>query len=130
MGDIVMPIEDFFHEAEVPGNFPLLRFVAAKKEQGYVPVFELNRPRETLGFRKAKIVVQFYKNGQEGDYKDDDWDDNLNAGLVQLGVKSKNPDEEKDRFALGLRAALKMPEKRYGDGYFNAMLNDFIRQTD
>ena len=43
-----MPIEDFFRPTEVPGNFPLLRLVVARKEEGYVPVFELYRPREVL----------------------------------------------------------------------------------
>jgi hypothetical protein len=125
-----MPIEDFFQPAEVPNNFPLLRVVAARKEAGYVPLFELFRPREALGFRKARIVVHFQKNGQEAEEKDDDWDDNLNAGLIQLGVRSRTPDEEKDRFALGLRAALKTPEKRYGDGYFSAVLVRYVLQTD
>ena len=125
-----MSIDDFLKPVEVPGNYPLLRFVAARKNEGLVPVFELFRAKEALGFRKAKIVIHFLKDGREADYRDDDWDDNLNSGLVQLGVRSQTPEEEKDRFALGLRAALRTPEKRYGDGYFSAVLVQYVLRTD
>ena len=120
----------FFRPAEVPGNLPLLRLVAARKQAGDNPIFGLNRPPEAFGFRKAKIVVHFYRDGREVDSKDDDWDDGLNSGLVQLGVRADDLDGEKDRFALGLRAALRAPEKRYGDGYFNAVLVQYVTRTD
>jgi hypothetical protein len=125
-----MPIDDFFRPEEVPGNHPLLRYVSQRMKQGDEAVFELYRPREALGFRKAKIVVHFFRDGREVEYKDDDWDDDLNTWLIELGVKCRTPDEEKDRFALGLRAAFKKPEKKYGDGYFNAVLVDYVQRTD
>src|SRR5258708_17698748 len=102
-----MPIADFFQPVSVPGNFPLLRHVLSRKEAGDTPVFELQRPREMFGFRKAKIVVHFIRDGSKVDYKDDEWDDGLNAGLIQLEVKAENIEGEKDRFALGLRKALR-----------------------
>src|SRR5947208_2263343 len=110
-----MPIEDFFRPADLPVNHPLLRFVASRLRAGEQAVFELYRPRETLGFRKAEIVIHFLRDGREADYKSDDWDDDVNTGLLHLRVKARTPEEEKDRFALGLRAAFKKPERRYGD---------------
>ena len=127
---MVVPIADFFQPAEVPGNFPLLRHVHARKAAGDEPFFELYQPREGFGLRKAKIVIHFLRDGREVDYKDDYWDDGLNAGLVQLGVRAENPDGEKDRFTLGLRAALRAPENRYGDGYFNSMIVQYALGTD
>jgi hypothetical protein len=67
-----MPIEDFFRPEEVPSNHPLLRLVSRQLKSGHDAVFELYRPRETLGFRKARIVIHFFRDGQEVDYRDDD----------------------------------------------------------
>jgi hypothetical protein len=125
-----MPIEDFFQRPEPAGNHPLLRFVAARKAAGDQPGFQLFRPHDTLGFRKAKIYIHFFRDGTEVDCKDDDWDDDLNSGLIRLGVRSGTADEEADRFVLGLRAALRKPEKRYGDGYFSSVLIEYVRGTD
>ena len=125
-----MPIDDFFRPETVPSKHPLLRSVQTRQRAGEYAVFELSRPREALGFRKAKIVIHFLRDGEVVDCKEDDWDDDLNTWLIELGVASATPAEEKDRFALGLRAALRKPEKRSGDGYFNAVLADYVNRTD
>lgn len=125
-----MAIEDYFRSMETVGNHPLLRFVAARQKAGDLAVFQLHRPRETMGFRKAKIYIHLIRADQEVDCKQDDWDDDLNTGLIHLGVKSRTSDEEKDRFVLGLRAALRQPEKRFGDGYFSSVLVQVLLESD
>jgi hypothetical protein len=125
-----MPIEDFFRKDDVAGNHPLLSFVATRLKAGDDAVFELYRPPEGLGYRKAKIYVHLIRGGQEVDCKADDWDDDLNDGLVHLGVRADSPEGEKGRFALGLRASLRKPEKRFGDGYFNSVLIEFALESD
>lgn len=125
-----MSIDEFFRAEGVSSSHPLLRYVSQRLKSGDRAVFELYRPREVLGFRKARIVIHFIQADKEVDYKDDDWDDDLNTSLISLGIKSRTSDEEKDRFALGLRAALRKPEKRYGDGYFNAVLVQYVREKD
>ncbi len=124
-----MPIDDFFPHEDLPGH-PLLRLVAARLRVGQKPVFELSRPRESLGFRKAEIIIHFFDGDQKVDDVHDEWDDDLNTGLIHLGVKSETADEEKDRFALGLRAAFRRPERRYGDGYFSAVLVQFVVNSE
>jgi hypothetical protein len=121
--------EFFTHSKDDSFYHPLLRIVAMREEKGYTPVFELVRPRESLGFQKAKIIIHFYKNGRKDGKKSDDWDDDLNTGLIKGKVRSKSEDGEKDRFSLGLRAALRRPERRFGDGYFNSVLMEFVENT-
>src|SRR5262249_53584519 len=58
------------------------------------------------------------------------WDDDLNTGLIQLGVRAVHPKQEAERFALGLRAALRKAEREFGDGYFNAVLVELLRDSD
>ena len=57
------------------------------------------------------------------------WDDDLNAGLILLKVKSVSPEQEAERFALGLRAAMRRIEREFGDGYFNAVLVELIKES-
>jgi hypothetical protein len=90
---------------------------------------ELCRPREGLTFRPAKIDMHFYdKAGQEIECDSEDWDDGLNTALLRQGIKAVTPENEKERFALVLRAAFKRPEYRYGEGYFNSVLTTLLRE--
>jgi hypothetical protein len=59
-----------------------------------------------------------------------EWDDGVNAGLVDLGIRSSNLQEEGERFSLGIRAALRKVERKFGDGYLNAVLVDLIDESD
>ena len=124
-----MPLDDFFRFEEVPSDHPLLKHVENRLKDGEVAHFQLYRPREALGFRQARIFIHFSRDGQAVDYQKEDWDDDLNASLVGLGVRSRTPEEEKERFALGLRAALRKPENRFGDGFFNTALVNFIHRS-
>jgi hypothetical protein len=45
-------------------------------------------------------------------------------------VRAVSPEQEAERFALGLRAAFRRAERDYGDGYFNAVLIDLIKDSD
>src|SRR2546430_177801 len=112
-----MPIDDFVKErqGEVASGHPLLRFVEARKRAGDTVQFELHQPPEQIGYRKASICLHFYRDGEEVDFKQDDWDDDLNTALVRMGIKSISVEAEKDRFALGLRTAFRRPEGRVGD---------------
>jgi hypothetical protein len=129
-----MPIDDFVRDRGEDGTswHPLLRFLEGRIKAGDTATFELHQPTEVFGYRKAKIYIHLSRAGEEHEYdcKVEDWDDDLNAGLVRLGVKAVSVEAEKDRFALGLRAALRKPEKRYGDGYFGSVLVEFIQESD
>ncbi|WP_165227373.1 hypothetical protein [Aquisphaera insulae] len=74
--------------------------------------------------------VHFVKDGRELPIESTPWDDELNAGLIDLEVPAVDADQEADRFALGLRAALRKPSRDFGDGYFNSVLTDFLKNVD
>jgi hypothetical protein len=83
-----------------------------------------------MGYAKAKIYLRLFRGDKEVDGKSDDWDDDLNDGLARLGIRSETVENEKDRFALALRASFRRPESRFGDGYFNSVLVEFVLGSD
>src|SRR4051794_10638532 len=112
-------------------GYPKLRFWASYLERPEVDraSIELRRPREGLTFRPAKIEMHFYdKAGQEIKCDSEDWDDGLNMALLRRAIRAITPENEKERFALVLRAAFKRPEYRYGEGYFNSVLTTLLRE--
>jgi hypothetical protein len=90
---------------------------------------EVYRPKGEFGPRKPELYVQFYENGKETQLDQVPWEDDLNTGLIGLKVKSRSPQQEAERFALGLRAAMRRPEREFGDGYFNAVLVELITES-
>jgi hypothetical protein len=78
----------------------------------------------------TSVHCQAVANGQHEPSVEHDWDEELNAGLIQLGICAVDPDNEALRFALGLRDALVSVERRFGIGYYNAVLLDLIKESD
>jgi hypothetical protein len=123
-------LEGYFRQkADETYDHPLLRIVdeAAKHSEVKRVAVEVLRPRDALGFKSPKLYLHLLgEAGQEVQHdqkKDwDDWDDALNTALVKRRIRAVSADNEKVRFALGLRAALQAPETRFGDGYYNAVL--------
>ena len=120
-------LESYFREeSDAQFDHPLLRYLS---EQGAFSDFrdakvEVIRPRAPLGHKPAKLYLHIYtKSGREMDRPHaEDWDDELNAALIQRKVRAISVDNEKVRFGLGIRAALQGAEARFGDGYYNGVL--------
>lgn len=91
---------------------------------------EVSRPLSALGQLPAEMHVQFRENGKLLPLESLPWDDDLNAGLIGLGVRASSPEQEAERFGLGLQAALRPTEQKFGDGYFNAVLLDLVKDSD
>ena len=71
---------------------------------------------------QSEMNLQFTKDGKLRSLETVPWDDDLNAGLIQLQVRAVTPEQEAERFALGLLRGI--PEgcrESSGDGYFNAV---------
>jgi hypothetical protein len=107
-----------------------MRQLEERRSRGEEVIFELDRPRESIGFRPAKIRIRFRSNGREIESKEDIWDDDLNEVLLDAKVRSANFGSEKERFSLGIRTALRRVEKRFGDGFFNAVLVRWVVESD
>jgi hypothetical protein len=58
------------------------------------------------------------------------WDKRLDDWLIQHNVRAKTPENEADRFGFGLRDRLESVELRYGSGFFNAVLDTYLRTSD
>src|SRR5947209_20209095 len=76
------------------------------------------------------MVIHRWEQEKEQESCQVEWDDGVNAGLVDLGIRAINLQQEGERFAFGIRAALRKVERRYGDGYLNAVLVDLIDESD
>jgi hypothetical protein len=118
--------DDFFtgNPDDLPD--PRLRDWADRIRQGAHATLELYRPRATVGLARTKIYVHLEQNGAEQPLDEADWDEHLNEGLISLKVRAVDSEQEVQRFALGLRDALRPVEKEFGNGYFNALLLDVI----
>ncbi len=119
-------IDDFFNGKPDELSDPRLRDWADRIRQGARATLELYRPRATVGLARTKIYVHFDQNGA---LDEADWDEHLNEGLISLKVRAVDNEQEAQRFALGLRDALRPVEKEFGNGYFNAVLLDVIVES-
>jgi hypothetical protein len=122
-------IDDFFRtpdESPHPRLRDWRRRLASKNASATVEVF---RPNGEFGQGKPEMSVQFKEGGRPAHLDTLPWDDDLNAGLILLKVKSVSPEQEAERFALGLRAGMRSIEREFGDGYFNAVLVDLIKES-
>jgi len=126
-----MQMKDFVETQSGPiFTHPLLKLLATRLSVGILAKVELVLPPPLTGYQKAKIYVHLFEGEQEIDCKSEEWEDDLNAGLVDLGIRSIAIDVETDRFALALRSAFRKLENRVGDGYFSAVLVQFVAENE
>lgn len=123
-------LNDFFRPSAEPLSHPRLRDWKRRLDAGGRAELELFRPRTALGIAQTDMNLHFTENGKGQSLETVTWDDDLNTGLVALGVRAVNPDQEAERFALGLRAAFRGAEREFGDGYFNAALFEFLKERE
>ena len=89
---------------------------------------DVYQPQTEIGQPQAEMILQFTKDGKPLPEETMLWDDDLNAGLLQLGVRAVSYAQEALRFDLGLRAAMTKAARDVGDGYFNAVLVEFLTE--
>ncbi len=109
---------------------PLVRYCKSRKEAGDKIAVELYRPDTVGGLSRTDLVIRRWEDDGEREPQQVEWDDGVNAGLVDLGIKAIDREQEGERFALVIRAALRKAERRYGDGYLNAVLVDLLDESD
>jgi hypothetical protein len=109
---------------------PLVRNCKKRKEAGDRIEVELYRPDASGGLSRTDLVIHRWEEENEQEPQEVEWDDGVNSGLVDLGIKSMNLLQESERFALMIRAALRKVERRYGDGYLSAVLVDLLDESD
>jgi hypothetical protein len=124
-------LDDFFRASPDAFRHPRLRNWRARLDRpGTTAVLEVFRPEAGLGRAPAEMNVEFTEPGNPPHLETVQWDDELNAGLIQLHVRAVSQEQEAERFALGLRTAMRKAERQFGDGYFNSVLIDLLKDSD
>ena len=121
-------LDDFFAKRS-DSLHPRFRDWKRRIAAGANATVEIYRSETDVGESIVEMSLHFIEGGMQLPLETVPWNDELNAGLVQEGVKAVSAENEAERFALGLRAALRRPEREFGDGYFNSVLVEFIQET-
>lgn len=109
---------------------PLVRWCKQRKDAGDRIEVGLYRPDEGAGLSGTELVIHRWEHGSEQAPTQVEWDDGVNAALVEVGIRAEDLRQEGERFALALRSGLRKVERRYGDGYLNAVLVDLLDESD
>jgi hypothetical protein len=123
-------LDDFFSRPTESLHPRLRNWSARLDEPGMSATLEIYRPVSDFGQTQTEMNLQFTKDGNLLPLETVSWDDDLNAGLIRLRVRAVGPEQEAERFALGLRAAMRKAEREFGDGYFNSVLFDLLKDSD
>ncbi|MEZ4302147.1 MAG: hypothetical protein R3B70_44885 [Polyangiaceae bacterium] len=118
----MLNLDDLFKKGRF--SHPKLRYwesLAAKERT--VPVVEVRRPRDGLGFGPTSIVVTVAdKAGVPIDCDGEPWEPQLALATVERGWPAPDPENEAVRLGLLFKTFFAQPEMRYGDGYFSSVL--------
>lgn len=120
-------LDEFFSPRTDSLTHPLLRKWKAHLATAKVGVA---RPVTDFGQSQPELNLLHSENEKVRSLETVPWDDDLNNELIKLGVRAVRPEQEAERFALGLRAAMRKPEREFGDGYVNTVLIDLLRESD
>ncbi len=123
-------IDDFFSKPTESLHPRVRNWKTRLGEPGTSATLEVFRSETEVGQSQPEMNLQFIKEGHPLPLETVPWDDELNGGLLRLAVKAVSAEQEAERFALGLRAAMRKAEREFGDGYFNAVLVDLITDSD
>ncbi len=125
-------VADFFQpRSDLFWMDPRLREVKSSIEAGWSTTLKINHwPGFAFGHNTPEMVVYGMKPGEASRTSWLGWDEDLNQGLIRLHVRAENTEQESDRFSLSLDTAFTLAERVAGDGFFNSVLLDFIRESE
>jgi len=117
-------LDKFFPTGVSPTAHPKLRMWGPLLENSSSnAACEVLRKFDGFGYSPAKLFLH-WKDQATGEQRSDgeDWDDTLNAYLVEHGIRAVTVENEATRFDLMLEKLFRPLEIRFGEGYFNAVL--------
>lgn len=126
-------LDDFFTKPTESVHPRVRNWRARLGEPDTTALLEVYRPESEFGQAQPEMHLQFIEDGNLLPLETVPWDDDLNAGLIHQvpkPVRAVSPEQEAERFALGLRAALRKAEREFGNGYFNSVLIDLLNDSD
>ncbi len=96
---------------------------------GTTASLEVDWPPIVLGQTSAEMSIHLAENGHSVPSEPMSWDDELNAVLIEKAVRAVDAEQEATRFSLGLRAAFQRAGRDFGDGYFNSVLFNVLKES-
>lgn len=117
-----------FQKSASTSGHPVLSFI--ESQQPMETTITVKRDKDLIGYKPAQLYLSFKKNGTAIPPQPYPWDPDLNDALVKRGIKAETSENEQLRFALSLRAKLNTTVSRFGDGFYNAVLVDCIKQLN
>ncbi len=107
---------------------PRLRRWQQLKASGYRFDLTIHRKWDGLTFSPARLFVTLRQHeGEPGILDEVLWEDELNQGLVDLGVRASDPKNEVVRYALAFKSALDPVSSRHNQDYLRSVLVEFLR---
>jgi hypothetical protein len=126
-----MPIKKFFDDVPIKPLPPdARRWSLALKhatEHGHQAFCRLDRERDGLVFKVARLFLFIRNRGKDVDVLDAPWNQALHDWLVREKVPAETPQNEAERFGFALKDKFAPIELRFGDGFFSAVLVHFLR---
>ncbi len=128
----MLSLDRYFEKAKSPQLPPDARRVEARLGRFAKAVCLFDRERDGLSFRPASLTILFFAKGstQPADDLKVEWDARLNLFLVERGIRAEDQEQEARRLALALKADLSSAEMKYGDGFFNSVLFQYLREHE
>lgn len=105
----------------------LRRWRKIHAEGRYEFKLEIHRDWDGLTYEPARMFVTLTAAGVDSPPEEMLWDDGLNQGLVELGVRASDKDTEVVRYALALRDAFEVIYVRSGLDYFRDALVEHLQ---
>jgi hypothetical protein len=127
----VKSLDDLFTTGSERGPVhPRLRRWQALKSAGYAFDLTLHRKWDGLTFSPARMFVTFKTNADDPGIQDEAlWEDELNEGLVELGVRASDLPNEIVRYALAFKSAFEPVSLRHGQDYLRSVLVEILRES-
>lgn len=120
-----MPAIDTFFENHDEKTHPLLRSINEGMKNGVKYHLDLHVEDPVVGLGRVTVFIHVASK-PEMPPTEYTWSAELNAGLIDLGIRAVDKKKESVRFAMALRDAMKEAEKRHGNGFFNSVLVDLL----
>lgn len=118
-------------QVDGPVVHPRLRRWQQMRSSGYSLELEVYRKWDGLTYSPAKMFVTAKRDpGDPGAIEELLWDDELNQGLVQLGVQACDEENEIVRYSLGLKSAFELVSLRHGQDWMKGLLVEFLRKYE
>lgn len=125
-------LDKFFNKG-TPAVHPKVAYWHAclKKKQANRLRVTFQREKSGLVFEPAKLYVHFQDAAGEDVQTPDevDWDERINSELIKLKANALSKENEAERFGMVFNDRLALAENRFGDGFYNATLVAYLKQS-